>query len=198
MKLAQIATCGTILMALSAHSVAAAPALATKNVNLRQGPGTNFPIITTIPGGSNADVKDCQEWCSVTWQGQSGFAISTSFDRGNYPPPPAGAAGPPPRGGPPPGPPPPGYGPRPHLPAHSAAVQFPPIPQATARRLPATIRRRPDITRHPAITAPITPTAPIGAAGGGSARSRFDRLKRRALHARSMRDWRSSIAVAKP
>ena len=52
MKLAQIATCGAILMALAAHSAAAAPALATKNVNLRQGPGTNFPIITTIPGGS--------------------------------------------------------------------------------------------------------------------------------------------------
>lgn len=124
MKLAQIATCGAILVTLSAHSAAAAPALATKNVNLRQGPGTNFPIITTIPGGSNVDVKDCQEWCSVTWQGQKGFAISTSFDRGNNPPPPPGAAGPP--LGAPPGPPPPGG--RPPPPPPPGAVAGGPVP----------------------------------------------------------------------
>src|SRR5271169_928120 len=56
MKLARIMTCGIALLALSVHYAAAAPALATNNVNMRQGPGTNYPVVTTIPGGSNVEV----------------------------------------------------------------------------------------------------------------------------------------------
>jgi hypothetical protein len=125
MKLARIAMCGAIFVVLSAHNAAAAPALATKNVNLRQGPGTNYPIITTIPGGSNVDVKDCHEWCAATWQGQQGFAISTSFDRGNSALPPAAVAEPAP-GRPPPGGPPPGAGGPP--PPPPGAVAGGPVP----------------------------------------------------------------------
>ena len=43
------------LVALSAHYAAAAPALATTNVNLRQGPGTTYTVVLTIPGGSTVD-----------------------------------------------------------------------------------------------------------------------------------------------
>ena len=83
-----------VLLALSAASAAAAPALAVNNVNLRQGPGTTYTVILTIPGGSNVDVTGCSgQWCQVTFQGQNGYAIATSFDQGGGAPPPGAAAG---------------------------------------------------------------------------------------------------------
>ncbi|HML08671.1 MAG TPA: SH3 domain-containing protein [Xanthobacteraceae bacterium] len=104
MSFGQIATGTAALIVLSAQCAAAAPALATSNVNMRQGPGTNFPIITTIPGGSTVEVSGCQgEWCAVVWHGKSGYAIATSFDQGASPPPPGAAAPPPGARGPPPG-----------------------------------------------------------------------------------------------
>ena len=108
MTFGKIVASAGVLLALSAASAAAAPALATNNVNLRQGPGTTYTVIMTIPGGSNVDVSGCSgQWCQVTFQGQNGYAIATSFDQGGGAPPP-GAAGPPPAGyaGPPAGPPP--------------------------------------------------------------------------------------------
>jgi len=100
-----------MLLALSAAGASAAPALAINNVNLRQGPGTTYTIIMTIPGGSNVDVSGCSgQWCQVTFQGQNGYAIATSFDQGGGATPP-GAAGPPSAGyaGQPGYAPPPGY-----------------------------------------------------------------------------------------
>ena len=68
MNLPRIATCVAALMTLSAACAEAAPALATNNVNMRQGPGTNYPIVATIPGGSTVEVAGCQgEWCTVVW-----------------------------------------------------------------------------------------------------------------------------------
>ena len=83
-----------VLLALSAASAAAAPALAVNNVNLRQGPGTTYTVIMTIPGGSNVDVSGCSgQWCQVTFQGQNGYAIATSFDQGGGAPPPGAPPG---------------------------------------------------------------------------------------------------------
>jgi hypothetical protein len=118
MNFARIVACAAALMALSAQCAQAEPALATKNVNLRQGPGTSYQVITTIPGGSTVEVSGCQgQWCTVVWQGQNGYAIATSFDQGGGGAPPPGAGGPPPGatagGPPPPGAPPPGYPPPP-------------------------------------------------------------------------------------
>jgi hypothetical protein len=105
-KYAHIALGTAALIALSAVAAQSAPALATKNVNMRQGPGTSYPLVTTIPGGSTVDVSGCHGgWCTVGWQGRTGYAIATSFDRGTgaIAPPPPGAAGPPgPEGAPPP------------------------------------------------------------------------------------------------
>jgi len=109
MKSGKIAACAaalsTMLLALAAQGAAAAPGLATTNVNLRQGPGTTYTVITTIPGGSNVDVSGCSgAWCQVTFQGQNGYVIATSLDQGGGAPPPGGPPPPPP-------PPPPGYPP---------------------------------------------------------------------------------------
>ena len=122
MAFGKIAASAGVLLALSATGAAAAPALAVNNVNLRQGPGTTYVVIMTIPGGSNVDVGGCSgQWCQVTFQGQHGYAIATSFDQGGGTPPPS-VAGAPPAGPPPPGyapPPPSGYGPPPPPPAYA-------------------------------------------------------------------------------
>jgi hypothetical protein len=91
------------------------PAMTGSNVNLRQGPGTSYTVITLIPAGSPVNVSGCQSgWCQVSFQGQSGYIIATALG------PPHGPGGPPPgavAGGPVPVgpgyPPPPGYIPPP-------------------------------------------------------------------------------------
>ena len=79
----------------------ARPALVTADVNLRSGPGTNAPIIVTIPGGSTVRITSCNgEWCAVIWNGRSGFAIARNLDTGGprqvrrYPAQPGYAEGP--------------------------------------------------------------------------------------------------------
>ncbi|MDE2286519.1 MAG: SH3 domain-containing protein, partial [Hyphomicrobiales bacterium] len=42
-------------------------AMVYSNVNLRQGPGTNFNVLVTIPAGSPISVAGCSgAWCQVT------------------------------------------------------------------------------------------------------------------------------------
>ncbi len=102
----------------------ASTAVTHSSVNLRNGPGTSYTIVTLIPAGSSVEVNDCKSgWCQVTFSGNNGYIIETSIAPGGpaagaprRPGPPPGYAGP---GGPPPGyaggagPPPPGYGPPP-------------------------------------------------------------------------------------
>jgi uncharacterized protein YraI len=84
MSFMRLAASTAILITVSAGCAWAAPALVTTNVNMRQGPGTTYQIVTTIPGGSTVDVAGCTgEWCQVAWQGQSGYAIATALDSGN-------------------------------------------------------------------------------------------------------------------
>ena len=84
------------------------------NVNLRSGPGTDQEIIATIPAGSRVRVDGCTgEWCEVTFNGQSGYAVARNLSIGAprqarpYGPQPgyAGGYGPQPGSG--------GYGPQP-------------------------------------------------------------------------------------
>ena len=52
-------------------------------VNLRSGPGTDSEIITTIPAGSMVRVTGCSgEWCELTWNGRSGYAIARNLSIG--------------------------------------------------------------------------------------------------------------------
>jgi len=90
------------------------PAVVGTNVNLRQGPGTNYTVVTLIPAGTPVNVSGCNAgWCQVSFQGQSGYIIATAIAPPGGPggPPPGAVAGPPP--GPPPGYYPPGYYPPP-------------------------------------------------------------------------------------
>lgn len=86
------------------------PAAVNTNVNLREGPGTNYQIVITIPAGAPVNVGGCSAgWCQVTFQGQNGYIIATSL--GAPPPRPYPPGYPPP---PPPLYPPPYYGPYPY------------------------------------------------------------------------------------
>ena len=77
-----------ILIALSLlFALAAAPAsasepvsVATADVNLRAGPGTQYPIVTTIPYGSSVSLYGCTAgvtWCDVGWAGERGWVAAT-------------------------------------------------------------------------------------------------------------------------
>jgi hypothetical protein len=55
----------------------------TATVNLRSGPGTDSEVITTIPAGSTVGITSCSgEWCAVTWNGRSGYAIARNLGDG--------------------------------------------------------------------------------------------------------------------
>ncbi|HUI98188.1 MAG TPA: SH3 domain-containing protein [Xanthobacteraceae bacterium] len=91
------------------------------NVNLRNGPGTSFTVVTLIPAGASVEVHECKNgWCEASFQGQNGYIIQSSIApgasaaRARPRPAPGYYAGPPPGyDEPPPGyypPPPPAYG----------------------------------------------------------------------------------------
>ncbi len=67
-------------LAAAAGTMAVFPASAgeertTSNLNLRTGPGMNYPVHTVIPAGSLVDVVACgHEWCHLMWGGQVGYA----------------------------------------------------------------------------------------------------------------------------
>jgi SH3 domain-containing protein len=66
-----------------ARTARAGAASVVAAVNLRSGPGTDQEIITTIPGGSTVQVSGCTgEWCEVTWNGRSGYAIARNLSIG--------------------------------------------------------------------------------------------------------------------
>ena len=68
---------------IAGGAAVAAPGLATTDVNVRQGPGTNFPVVTTIRGGSNVDVRSCDSgWCAVRFGPYAGFVNASYLDVG--------------------------------------------------------------------------------------------------------------------
>ncbi len=68
---------------IAGGAAVAAPGLATTDVNVRQGPGTNFPAVTTIRGGSNVDVQSCNAgWCAVRFGPYAGFVKASYLDFG--------------------------------------------------------------------------------------------------------------------
>ena len=74
-----------------------ASAVTHNNVNLRNGPGTSFTVITLIPAGSSVDVHECKNgWCEAAFQGQNGYLVESSIAPGA----PAAAARARPRPGP--------------------------------------------------------------------------------------------------
>jgi Bacterial SH3 domain len=72
----------TLLLGLSAATASASPARVYSNTNLREGPGTNFGVVTLVPAGSIVEVTGCAaEWCTTNWRGRVGYMIATHLDQ---------------------------------------------------------------------------------------------------------------------
>ena len=72
------------LLSLGLSSIAAAvPGYATGNVNLRAGPGTNYPVVTTLSAGTGLEIYGClsgYSWCDVNWRGYRGWVSSNYIE----------------------------------------------------------------------------------------------------------------------
>jgi uncharacterized protein YraI len=67
------------LLLMSAGAASAAPALVTGDLNLRSGPGTNFGVISVLPGGATVNVLGCGGgWCRIAWRGAGGYGYASS------------------------------------------------------------------------------------------------------------------------
>jgi len=65
---------GASVLALSAGWAAAAPAVVLDYLNLRFGPGYNYPIIEFIPAGWTVEAGGCFDgWCQVNVNGTPGY-----------------------------------------------------------------------------------------------------------------------------
>ena len=66
---------GAGVLALSTGFAAAAPAVVANDLNLRAGPGTEYPVVAAMPSGATVDVLGCQaSWCRVAHNGTVGWA----------------------------------------------------------------------------------------------------------------------------
>ena len=82
-------------LAVSSGVACAAPALVLSDLHMRAGPGTDSPVIVTVPGGSTVDVLGCDAggWCSVRFGRFAGY-MNQAYLGGGGPGP--GYYGPPP------------------------------------------------------------------------------------------------------
>ncbi|TMI98651.1 MAG: hypothetical protein E6G97_24810 [Alphaproteobacteria bacterium] len=91
MSLKTILLSAASALILSAGAAAAAPAVAENSVNLRAGPGTQYPVVDTIPAGAAVDVAGCAgSWCRVTFNGAVGYASRNFLQMAGAPAPGAG------------------------------------------------------------------------------------------------------------
>ena len=52
-------------------------AYTTADVNMREGPGSRYAVITVIPAGELVYVHECpSNWCDVAWNGYRGYVYS--------------------------------------------------------------------------------------------------------------------------
>jgi uncharacterized protein YraI len=69
-------------LALPGYAVAQS-ATATADVNMRAGPGTRFPVVTTIPQDRNVTLHGCEQnfnWCDVSWRNNRGWVFADYLD----------------------------------------------------------------------------------------------------------------------
>lgn len=77
------ATLGALALAGAMMLPAAAAAQngqVTTTLNLRAGPGTEYPVIVTIPYGGAVSVYGCMQgwnWCDISWAGYRGWAYGS-------------------------------------------------------------------------------------------------------------------------
>ncbi|HWK95696.1 MAG TPA: DUF1236 domain-containing protein [Pseudolabrys sp.] len=78
-KTATLLAAVTALAAVSLPASAATLATATTSLNIRTGPGPEYPVIGAIPDKGQATVTGCIQgslWCQVSYNGRQGWAYS--------------------------------------------------------------------------------------------------------------------------
>ena len=76
MKLKAILTAALLLTPAAAL---AAPGIVTVPTGLRAGPGSGFPLVDRVPGGSRVNIHGCLKgyaWCDVSWSDDRGWMSS--------------------------------------------------------------------------------------------------------------------------
>jgi uncharacterized protein YraI len=79
MKNALYVSAAAVLLAMSAPAYAQQVVSATTDLNIRQGPGPNFPIVGVIAVDGQAQLEGCAQgskWCMVNYNGVQGWAYS--------------------------------------------------------------------------------------------------------------------------
>jgi uncharacterized protein YraI len=74
------------VLALSTGVAAAVPATIETDANVRSGPGTRNPVITTLPAGTVVDVGPCTSWCQISFDGGQGYIARSLLALGGSPP----------------------------------------------------------------------------------------------------------------
>jgi uncharacterized protein YraI len=60
---------------------ASAQAFTASDLNMREGPGTNYAVVGVIPQGAPVDVLGCMaNWCEVSYGGMEGYASRGYLD----------------------------------------------------------------------------------------------------------------------
>ncbi|EUB99688.1 SH3 domain protein [Rhizobium sp. CF080] len=78
--LAAVALCGT------SEVSAATNGKTTANVNLRAGPGAQYPVVVALPQNAPIAVHGCladRSWCDIGWGGNRGW-VAASYIQGSY------------------------------------------------------------------------------------------------------------------
>ena len=70
--------CGVVLALMTATAAQAEeiPVVSTTGVNLRAGPGLDYPVVVDLPAGARMVLHGCltgYAWCDVTWRGNRGW-----------------------------------------------------------------------------------------------------------------------------
>lgn len=58
-------------------------AFTTNDVNMRAGPGSRFPVVTTIPADRQVYIHGCLsnwDWCDVSWRRNRGWVFSDNLE----------------------------------------------------------------------------------------------------------------------
>ena len=92
MKLASRIVVSAATFLLTVGSAAAMTAVAVVDLNVRTGPGVQYPVIAVIPQGDVADAQNCGGgWCQVTYRGNMGWAseaylnlVADGYNTGTY------------------------------------------------------------------------------------------------------------------
>jgi len=78
-KIATLLAAATALATVALPASAATLATATTSLNIRTGPGPEYPVTGAIPQKGQATVTGCIQgslWCQVTYNGKQGWAYS--------------------------------------------------------------------------------------------------------------------------